>query len=271
MPSISKLLKSSHGRALGVSLAASCLIALLSLTTLGQMLENLALDFSYGVHCSSSTPPELLIIGIDEASFQELRLAWPWPRSLHARLIRRLAEAGARLIVFDIGFGDPSTPQEDQLLADAIRQAHNVILPQTFEVTDDPVFFRRILVQPLEAFRQAAQALGVSMVTPDADSVIRHFHLRLGGQDTLPAAVIRALNPQSSLPPDLSGLIHYVGPPDKSTPSRIIKRWMETGRCHRERSAIASSSSAVCRGSPSCPKARPMPFIRRSSAAPVSS
>jgi adenylate cyclase len=213
LPSISKLLKSSHGRALGVCLAASGLIAMLSLTTLGQMLENLALDFAYRVNCSWSTPSDLLIIGIDEASFQELRLPWPWPRSLHARLIRRLAQAGARLIVFDIGFGDPSTPQDDQLLADAIRQAQHVILPQTFEITDDPSFFRQILVQPLDPFRQAAQGLGVSMVTPDADSVIRHFRLRLGGQDTLPAAVIRALNPQMSLPPDLSGLIHYVGPP----------------------------------------------------------
>ena len=192
MPSISKFwLKNPRSRALAVCLAATLLIALLSPTSLGQMLENLALDFSYRVHCPASTPSELLIVGIDEASFQELRLAWPWPRSLHARLIRRLAAAGARLIVFDIGFADPTTPQEDQVFADAIRETHKVILPQTFEVTEDKMFFRQILIQPLDTFKKPALGLGISMVTPDPDSVIRHFRLRLGGQDTLPAAVLR--------------------------------------------------------------------------------
>ena len=214
MPSISKfLLHNPRSRALAVALAATLLIALLSPTPFGQMLENLALDFAYRVHCPASTPSELLIVGIDEASFQESRLAWPWPRSLHARLIRRLAAAGARLIVFDIGFADPSTPREDQALADAIQETHKVILPQTFEVTEDPAFFRQILIQPLEAFKKPALGLGISMVTPDPDSVIRHFRLRLGGRDTLPAAVLRALQPASPLPAQLSGLIHYVGPP----------------------------------------------------------
>ena len=31
--------------------------------------------------------PNLLIVGIDEPSFQEFRQAWPWPRSLHAALV----------------------------------------------------------------------------------------------------------------------------------------------------------------------------------------
>jgi adenylate cyclase len=196
-----------------VCLVATLLIALLSPSTLGQMLENLALDFAYRVRPPAGTPSELLIVGIDEASFQELRLAWPWPRSLHARLIRRLAAAGARLVVFDIGFADPTTPQEDQVLADAIGESHKVILPQTFEVTEDRMFYRQILIQPLDTFKKPALGLGISMVTPDPDSVIRHFRLRLGGQDTLPAAVLRALHPASPLPAQLSGLIHYVGPP----------------------------------------------------------
>jgi adenylate cyclase len=207
------LLQNPRSRALAVALAATLLIALLSPTPFGQMLENLALDFAYRVKCPTITPAKLLIVGIDEASFQELRLAWPWPRSLHARLIRRLAAAGARLIVFDIGFADPSTPREDQALADAIQETHKVILPQTFEVTEDPAFSRQILIQPLEAFKKPALGLGISMVTPDPDSVIRHFHLRLGGRDTLPAAVLRALQPESPLPARLFGLIHYVGPP----------------------------------------------------------
>ena len=75
------------------------------------------------------------------------------------------------------------------------------------------MFYRQNLIRPLDTFKKPALGLGISMVTPDPDSVIRRFRLRLGGQDTLPAAALRALHPASPLPAHLSGLIHYVGPP----------------------------------------------------------
>lgn len=72
--------------------------------------------------------------------YQELRRAWPWPRSLHARLIDRLAAAGARLIVLYIIFADPTTPGDDRQFAAALGRAGNVILAQTLELTRDPAF-----------------------------------------------------------------------------------------------------------------------------------
>ena len=205
------------------------------------------------------SPPDLLIVGIDETSFQELRQAWPWPRRLHAELVRRLAAAQARLIVFDISFADPSTQEDDQLFAEAIRQADNVILAQTVEYTEDPVFSRQILVQPLESLRRAAKGLGLSMVTPDADGVIRHFHLRLGGHDTLPLVAARRLKSRLPLPADLSGLIHYVARRGTSTPCRIIRYWIKTIPCPRPGFATVSSWWGGCRESLSCPRARRIP------------
>src|SRR5208283_5864340 len=76
-------------------------------------LENQLLDQFFCIRGAQPPPPELLIVAIDEPSFQEFRLAWPWPRSLHARLIDRLAAAGARLVVFDVLFTEPSDPEND--------------------------------------------------------------------------------------------------------------------------------------------------------------
>ena len=46
------------------------------------------------------------IVAIDEASLGEIG-QWPWPRSALARLVQRLAEAGARTIAFDILLAEP--------------------------------------------------------------------------------------------------------------------------------------------------------------------
>lgn len=48
---------------------------------------------------------------------------------------------------------------------------------------------------------------------PDNDGVVRRFRLRLAGMDTMPALVGKLLRPQPATPPELSGLIDYIGPP----------------------------------------------------------
>src|SRR5262245_15704738 len=53
---------------------------------------------------------EVAIVYLDEAAHRELQQPFsaPWDRSLHAQLIQRLTEAGAKAIVFDILFTDAS-------------------------------------------------------------------------------------------------------------------------------------------------------------------
>lgn len=212
MLSISKFL-SPRRRPLWLALLAFLLLASLTFFKLGEDLENRGLDLCYQLRPLSLSPPELVVVGIDEPSFQELRQAWPWPRRFHAELVRRLKALGARLIVFDVIFAEPTDAADDGLFAQAIREAGNVILAQTLEVTEDPHFSRRILVQPLEEFRRAAKGVALTMVTPDADGLVRRFRLRLGDAETLPELVVKILRPQLDIPPGLSGLIYFSGPP----------------------------------------------------------
>lgn len=188
-------------------------LAALNSLRLGQTLENQGLDLCYRLRPSPPSPSELLIVGIDEQSFQELRRAWPWPRRYHAELIRRLNAAGARFIVFDVIFAEPTTPEDDQVFAAAIGQAGNVILATTVEVSEDSRICRRILVQPFEPFRKAALKVGLTLVTPDLDGIVRRFHLKVSEEKTLPEVVARTVRPQLALAPDLSGLINFTGPP----------------------------------------------------------
>jgi adenylate cyclase len=210
---ISKILQSTRLRICGLILVVFAVLAAMSALQIGQVLENQALDFCYRVRPSSLPPSDIVIVGIDEHSFQDLKKAWPWPRSYHAKIIRNLKAAGARLIVFDVLFAEPSTAEDDQAFADAMREAGNVILATTIESSESAQVVRQILVQPYTLFRQAARGMGLTLVTPDSDGIVRRFHCRLGEEETLPEVAVHTYLPSLKIPPHLCSLIHFTGPP----------------------------------------------------------
>lgn len=61
----------------------------------------------------------ILFAGLDEESLAQRE--WPWPRRLHARVIENCVNAGAKCVFLDFLFEDPSTPQDDQALVQAVR------------------------------------------------------------------------------------------------------------------------------------------------------
>uniref|UniRef100_A0A7V6DP98 Adenylate/guanylate cyclase domain-containing protein n=1 Tax=Desulfobacca acetoxidans TaxID=60893 RepID=A0A7V6DP98_9BACT len=209
----SKLVNRPLKRALVLGVAVFLIVSVLAARGVGRTAENALLDFCCRMKPLSPPPRDILIAGIDADSFRALNQPWPWPRRYHARLIDRLTKAGARLIVFDVFFGEPSNPEDDRLLIDAVKKSGKVVLAKVIESTQDPLFSRQIILNPLESLNAAAIGVGVSLLTPDADGVVRHFHLTLAGQKTLPGEVVRFLRPKLSLPDDFRGLIRYAGPP----------------------------------------------------------
>jgi CHASE2 domain-containing sensor protein len=73
-------------------------------------------------------PDDVVVVAIDARSFDQLRRQWPFPRSLHARAIDRLHAAGAREIVYDVQFTEPTEPREDVALFRAVRGAGGAVL-----------------------------------------------------------------------------------------------------------------------------------------------
>ena len=70
----------------------------------------------------------LLVVGIDEQTFNDLNMRWPFPRSLHGRLVRRLHAAGAGTIVYDVQFTEETKLHEDLALFNAIGDAGGAVL-----------------------------------------------------------------------------------------------------------------------------------------------
>jgi adenylate cyclase len=93
--------------------------------------EKVGLDLLFKLRGERQAPSDAVVVSIDRESSENLNLPDnpdKWPRSLHARLIENLVREGAKVIAFDVHFIEPRSPEGDNLFAEAIRKAQNVVL-----------------------------------------------------------------------------------------------------------------------------------------------
>jgi len=187
----------------------------------------------YDIQIRSKSRPaseNAIIVAIDETSLNDFG-RWPWSRDVHALLIDRLSELGAKTIVFDVIFSEPDRGNEiaDDMLAESIARAQNVILPVFVEQTRLGSQLKETL--PLPKLIQAGAKLGHVHIELDADGIARSTFLFEGlGKPIWPHISLVALeNSDKSQPisrPDIKKttspftwhraeqrLIPFLGPP----------------------------------------------------------
>lgn len=72
---------------------------------------------------------DIVVIAIDASSIDRIGV-WPWPRLLHAELIRQLQKADVQDIALDVDFSTPSDASSDRNFAEALQGAGgSVVLP----------------------------------------------------------------------------------------------------------------------------------------------
>ena len=115
----------------GLAVATLVTLALTGLASLSGMvgsLERASLSTRYSLR-HVPKPTGIVVVKIDDESFDKLATRWPFPRSFHARAIDKLHAAGAREIVYDVQFTEPSAdPKQDEALYRAIGRAGGAIL-----------------------------------------------------------------------------------------------------------------------------------------------
>ena len=93
-----------------------------------ERLEFIAIDLRYRWF-PAPVRPDILLVLFDAHSLKDKDIGpWPWPRGVHARLIRRLSAAGARAIGYDVDFGTPRDAAGDAALVTTVDDVKNVVL-----------------------------------------------------------------------------------------------------------------------------------------------
>lgn len=95
-------------------------------------LDRVVVDAHFAIRGRQPPPQNIMVVKIDEPTFNELRQTFPFPRGYHARVIDQLRRDGAKVIAYDVQFTEPSNdPHQDDLLIESVRRAGNVVLATT--------------------------------------------------------------------------------------------------------------------------------------------
>lgn len=151
------------------------LVAVLQASGVLSRVDNLIYDV--GQKLQYKAPPEdIIIVAIDEQSLSQLG-RWPWPRDIHADLIRRLKAEGASAIGLDIIFAeaDKTNLAADMDLAQAIHEAKNVVLPVLLESTR--LNGQIVETLPLPDLTANVADLGLVHAVLDEDGIARSIYL----------------------------------------------------------------------------------------------
>src|SRR5919199_1970221 len=198
----------------GMLAAAVGVVAQLTHLLPGVQSDTVALRFQAR---QADRPNDLVVVGIDDVTFSDLHRQWPFPRRLHAQAIDRLKAAGAKTIVYDIQFTEPTNERDDLALYDAVRRAGNVVLATT---ETDAKGHTNVLGG--DANLRAAHAVaGASNLPTGPSGVFERFPYSAVGIDTLAVATAKRSGGPKLTPSDFEkggAWIDYRGGPGTNPP-----------------------------------------------------
>lgn len=155
---------------------------------------------------------DLVIVAMDERSFREFGFGMDqlWPRSLHAQLLDKLTADDARLVVFDVWFGDPGTEEQNKPFREAMQRNGRVVLAAVLADMNTPGLAGQFTMPPRREFATNAAAWGISELYKDADGVSRQIYPGTEAEPSLGWAAVGLLRSAS----------------DPSAGHRFDKRWL---------------------------------------------
>ena len=168
--------------------------------------ENIGLDLLFTLRGARQPPSDVVIVSIDQKSAENLNIPKDprkWPRSLHARLTENLVQEGATVIAFDLIFDEMKSPKEDDLFAEAISKARNVVLCESLKSEKVPLTDKggspegnlniEKRVPPMPSLAQSAVALAPFPLPKVPIRVNQYwtFKTEAGDTPTLPVVVFQ--------------------------------------------------------------------------------
>ncbi|ANU08713.1 adenylate/guanylate cyclase domain-containing protein [Paraurantiacibacter namhicola] len=196
-----------HSHAAIAALATLAVLAL-ALLPAWQELRSRAFDVLSTWDAPLPDEPGVVLVAIDEPSFDALDEDWPWPRGYHAQLVTALREAGAVAVGFDVVFADPTDTEEDAALVAAVGP--DTVLASSQQLVERDYGETLVETLPLPELSEAGAVTGLAGVTMDPDGVVRQLPYE-GGLAWSLLQTAQGTDPAAA--PD-GALIQYFGGPN---------------------------------------------------------
>src|SRR4051794_17569090 len=192
-------------------------------------LELSTVDTRFSWRGTEKPPPDIVVVGVDAETQNELNTRWPFPRSYHARVIDRLKADGARTIAVDIALAQPSgrkprycgfagapLPPDDCALLRSSARAGNLVFSATEVGRGRSIPFIGQRATP-SIMRQLGARAGYTGVVDDPDGAARRYLYGFNGLESFALAVVE--QPRRPVPRSIftdaggSAWIDFYGPP----------------------------------------------------------
>lgn len=237
------------GRKLIWLTVVATLSAAIALTSWGTGLlktqELHSIDQRFEIRGSEGAPDDIVLVDIDGRTFSDLDEQWPFPRSLHGRVIDQLREAGASEVAVDIQFTEPTVPKEDNALIMAVGRMGGVVLSTT-EVDENG---KSNVFGGEEVLRQFDARAANTVVDTDPGGTIRKMPHSIQGLTSFPVAVAEQILGTEigteAFTEEGSAWIDYRGPPGTITtvPYSQVLRGRIPAEVFRGKTVVIGSSA----------------------------
>lgn len=169
------------------ALLAACAAGALQATDAVHRIELETIDLRFAIRGDQPPPSRVVVVGVDDKTFDDLDVQWPFKRGLHARVMDRLAGDGAKVIAYDVQFTEPSPfPAEDErLLESAGRHAERLVL-----ATAESDGGRTKVLGDGQAFEAIGGRVGNAVLPADPNAVRRRAPHSIGGVASFAVATV---------------------------------------------------------------------------------
>lgn len=202
-----------------------------------------SLDLRFAIR-GSDPPKEFVVVAVDDVTFSDLDRGWPLPRSLFGKAVTQLHAYGAKEIVLDVQFTEPTRPREDLALYDAIDGAGGAVLA-TSETNGKG---RTMVLGGDENLTRIGAEAGAANLPEDEGGVLRRFRFSEGGLQTIAVKVAKRLGHplEESDFDDGEALIDFRGGPG-TIPMVSFSKLLDEGRVDpnlfRDRIVVVGTSA----------------------------
>jgi adenylate cyclase len=202
---------------LGVGITLTGLGVLAYATDALEELEHDTVDARFSIRDEDPPPSDLVVVKIDDVTFDELELRWPFPRRMHGKVIDAIAADDPIAIGYDVQFSEPSDDfNSDLALAEAIAAGKGRVVLATTEVNRRGE--GKFIGSPEKVLEEELNGrLGNGLFPNDSGGVIRRMSHTVDGMETLGVATVEAGTGEQVDPDEVDdedgAWIDYHGPP----------------------------------------------------------
>ncbi len=215
-----------------VALGATGLAIVAYETNLLRSLELSTVNTRFTIRGRQQPPANIVLVEIDERTFDELDLQWPFPRSVHAKVIEDIARDHPKAIAYDVQFSEasacplsttgtqpppgecPQARSDETALLEALNNADGRTVMTTTE-TEGSGKMRFLGSEGNALLSEVGSRPANGLLPTDPGGVLRRVSFSVGGLKTLAVASAEVAEGRRAHASEFSGgpaWIDYYGP-----------------------------------------------------------